>query len=85
MIFVSVALFMALAVIAYQQWSFARTMERERVATAAERRELLQRIQDPVSANAVQAQESLDISLPRHFVEFDDDADFDTARQMLDN
>ena len=85
MIYLTVALIAALIVIAYQQWSFSRALERGRAEAASDRRELLQRIQDPVSANAIQAQEALDISLPRHFVEFDDDADFDNARQMLDN
>lgn len=77
MIALTIALVASLAVIAYQQFSFVRAWSREGDRVALERASLLQRIQDPVSANAMQAQEGLDVALIRHHVEFDDDKDFD--------
>lgn len=74
---------LAILALAYQQFSFSRLIERERDEAALERRSLLQRIQDPQTANAVQAQQQLDVELPRHYVEFDDDEDFDIARKMI--
>jgi len=71
--------------LAGQQALFARLIVGERRAAAAERRELLQRIQDPATANAVQAQEKLDVVVDRHYVEFDDDKDFGVAQSMLEN
>jgi hypothetical protein len=71
--------------LAGQQALFARLIVGERRAAAAERRELLQRIQDPATANAVQAQEKLDVVVDRHYVEFDDDKDFGFAQSMLEN
>lgn len=83
MIYLFAGLALAFVVIAYQQFAFSRLIEREREAAAKDRASLLQRIQDPVTANAVQAQEVLDVSVPRHFVEFDDDRDFEYAKEML--
>lgn len=83
MIYLFCALVLLVGVVAYQQFTFSRLIEREREAAAVDRRELFQRIQDPMTANATQAQDSLDVSVERHFVEFDDDEDFDNARQML--
>ena len=83
MIYLFAGLVLAFAVIAYQQFAFSRQLEREREAAAKDRASLLQRIQDPVTANAVQAQEVLDVAVPRHFVEFDDDKDFEYAKEML--
>lgn len=83
MIYLFAGLALALAVIAYQQFMFSRLIERERDAAAADRASLLQRIQDPHTANAVQAQEVLDVDLARHYVEFDDDEDFTMAKEML--
>ena len=74
---------LALGVIAYQQYVYSRLVEREREAAAKDRDKLLQRIQDPHTAIAVQAQEILDVEVPRHFVEFDDDQDFEYAKEML--
>lgn len=71
--------------LAGQQVLFARLIVGERKAALAERRELLQRIQDPATANAVQAQEGLDVVVDRHYVEFDDDKDFGVAQSMLEN
>lgn len=85
MIVASVVVAISLGVIVFQQYMFVRVIERERNAAAADRRELLQRIQDPHTAIAVQAQEELDVAIPRHFVEFDDDADFDVARKMMES
>lgn len=83
MIYLFAGLVLALGVIAYQQFMFSRLIERERDAAATDRAALLQRIQDPHTANAVQAAESLDVAVPRHFVEFDDDQDFEYAKEML--
>ena len=83
MIYLFAGLVLAFGVVAYQQFVFSRLIERERDAAAKDRASLLQRIQDPMTANAVQAQEALDVELPRHFVEFDDDEDFDVAKRML--
>ena len=83
MIYLFAGLALALVVIAYQQFTFSRLIERERDAAATDRAALLQRIQDPHTANAVQAAESLDVTVPRHFVEFDDDQDFEYAKEML--
>lgn len=83
MIYLFAGLALALGVIAYQQFMFSRLIERERDAAATDRTALLQRIQDPHTANAVQAAESLDVTVPRHFVEFDDDQDFEYAKEML--
>ena len=83
MIYLFAGLALAFGVIAYQQFVFSRLIEREREAAASDRASLLQRIQDPHTANAVQAQEVLDVSVPRHFVEFDDDQDFEYAKEML--
>ena len=83
MIYLFAGLVLAFAVIAYQQFAFSRLIEREREAASKDRAALLQRIQDPMTANAVQAAEALDVELPRHFVEFDDDEDFDVAKKML--
>lgn len=83
MIYLFAGLVLALGVIAYQQFMFSRLIERERDAAATDRAALLQRIQDPHTANAVQAAESLDVTVPRHFVEFDDDQDFEYAKEML--
>ncbi len=83
MIYLFAGLALALGVIAYQQFMFSRLIERERDAAATDRAALLQRIQDPHTANAVQAAESLDVAVPRHFVEFDDDQDFEYAKEML--
>lgn len=71
--------------LAGQQALFARLIVGERKAAAVERRELLQRIQDPATANAVQAQEKLDVVVDRHYVEFDDDKDFGVAQSMLES
>jgi hypothetical protein len=83
LIYLFAGLVLAFAVIAYQQFAFSRLIEREREAASRDRAALLQRIQDPMTANAVQAAEALDVELPRHFVEFDDDEDFDVAKKML--
>ena len=83
MIYLFAGLVLAFGVVAYQQFVFSRLIERERDAAAEERKLLLQRIQDPVTANAVQAQEQIDVELPRHYVEFDDDEDFDVAKKMI--
>lgn len=83
MTYLAVIAALAIAALVYQQFSFSRLVERERDEAARERRMLLQRIQDPQTANAVQAQTELDVELPRHFVEFDDDEDFDVAKQMI--
>lgn len=83
MIALTIALVASLAVIAYQQFSFVRAWSREGDRVALERASLLQRIQDPVSANAIQAQEGLDGALTRHHVEFDDDEDFDNYRTSV--
>jgi hypothetical protein len=83
MIALTAALLLALLVIAYQQQSFARFMSRERDRTALERASLLQRIQDPMTANAVQAQEGLDVEIPRHHLEFDDDEDFENYQTTV--
>ena len=83
MISLTIALIGALLVIAYQQFSFARAWSRESDRTSLERASLLQRIQDPVSANAIQAQDSLDGALTRHHVEFDDDEDFESYRTSV--
>lgn len=85
MTYLFAGLALALGVIAYQQYAFSRLIEREREAAAADREVLLQRIQDPHTAIAVQAQEVIDVNIPRHFVEFDDDHDFETAKEMLDS
>jgi len=71
--------------LAGQQALFARLIVGERKAALSERRELLQRIQDPATANAAQAQEKLDVVVDRHYVEFDDDKDFGVAQSMLEN
>ena len=71
--------------LAGQQVLFARLIVGERKAANVERRELLQRIQDPATANAAQAQEKLDVVVDRHYVEFDDDKDFGVAQSMLEN
>jgi len=71
--------------LAGQQVLFARLIVGERRAASVERRELLQRIQDPATANAAQAQEKLDVVVDRHYVEFDDDKDFGVAQSMLEN
>lgn len=83
MTYLAVIAALAILALAYQQFSFSRLIERERDAAARERASLLQRIQDPSTANAVQAQTQLDVELPRHFVEFDDDEDFEVARKMI--
>lgn len=85
MTYLAVIAALAIVALAYQQFSFSRLIERERDEAARERRSLLQRIQDPSTANAVQAQQELDVELPRHFVEFDDDEDFEVARKMIGN
>jgi hypothetical protein len=76
MLYLTVALVVALGVIGFQQYSFRRLFELEREQTARERERLLQRIQDPVSAVAMHAQEEIDSPLVRHHVDFDDDKDF---------
>ena len=83
MIYLAVIAALAIAALAYQQYSFSRLLDRERDEAALERRHLLQRIQDPMTANAVQAQEELDVDLTRHYVEFDDDEDFEISRKMI--
>ena len=83
MIYLFAGLVLAIGVIAYQQFAFSRLMEREREAAARDREVLLQRIQDPHTAIAVQAQEVLDVDVPRHFVEFDDDQDFEYAKGLM--
>lgn len=83
MTYLAVIAALAILALAYQQFSFSRLLERERDEAARERSSLLQRIQDPSTANAVQAQTQLDVELPRHYVEFDDDEDFDIARKMI--
>lgn len=83
MTYLAVIAALCIGALAYQQFSFSRLLERERDEAARERSSLLQRIQDPQTANAVQAQTQLDVELPRHYVEFDDDEDFDVAKQMI--
>lgn len=83
MTYLAVIAALAILALAYQQFSFSRLLGRERDEAARERASLLQRIQDPSTANAVQAQTQLDVELPRHYVEFDDDEDFDIARKMI--
>ena len=68
-----------------QQVLYVRLLTVEREAASVERRALLQRIQDPLTAIAVQAQESFDVAVDRHYVEFDDDKDFGVAQSMLEN
>lgn len=85
MIFLTVALVAALAVIAYQQFSFSRALEGAREEAVAERRELLQRIQDPQTANAMQAQDQLDVQVYRHHMKWDDDEDYEQYEKAMDS
>lgn len=85
MIFFTVALVAALAVIAYQQVLFTRTLQRVRDEARSERADLLQRIQDPPTAVAQHAQKQQDDSpVPRHYVNFDDDEDFNNYRTQME-
>lgn len=86
MIFVLMALCFALiGALVYQQLLFTRSLQAARKEAAVERGELLQRIQDPPSAVASHAQrEQDDAPVPRYFVNFDDDDDFNNYRTQME-
>lgn len=85
MIVVSVVVVFALiGALVFQQYSFSKLLEREREGTASERQELLQRIQAPDSAVAAHAERVYDGPVPRLFVNFDDDEDFDNYRSSME-
>jgi predicted membrane protein len=85
MIFLAVALFVAIAVIAYQQYAFTSLLAKDREQQRVERERMLQRIQDPPTAVAQHAQrEQEDQSIPKHYVEFDDDEDFNNYRTQME-
>ena len=85
MIFVSFAVIVALiGALAYQQFTFSRLLERDRQEQRVERERLYQRIQDPPSAVAAHAQREIDQPVPRLFVNFDDDEDFDHYRHSME-
>lgn len=84
MIVLTVALLAAIGALAFQQYMFSRLLTRERDATATERQELLQRIQAPDSAVAAHAERTYEGPVPRLFVNFDDDEDFDHYRTSME-
>lgn len=86
MIFVLAALCLALiGALVHQQAVFTRMLQRARDEAHAERAELLQRIQDPPTAVAVHAQRAQeDEPVPRYFVNFDDDDDFNNYRTQME-
>lgn len=85
MIFLACCLVVAIAALAAQSVIFIRSLERDRDVQARERNQLLQRIQDPVSAVAMYAQEEVDAPLVRHHLDFDDDQDFSNYRSEMEN
>ena len=87
MIFLACCLVVAIAALAAQSVIFIRSLERDRHVQARERNQLLQRIQDPVSAVALHAQEEMDADAPlvRHHLDFDDDQDFSNYRSEMEN
>ena len=85
MIFLACCLVVAIAALALQSMVFIRSLERDRQVQARERNQLLQRIQDPVSAVALHAQEEPDSPLVRHHLDFDDDEDFSNYRSEMEN
>lgn len=84
MIYLTVALLAALGALGYQQYAFKKLLEADRDQNARERARLLQRIQAPEQAIAVQAAEEMDVSLVRHHLDFDDDEDFANYRDSME-
>ena len=85
MIALAVLCAVLVAALAYQQYSFTSLIARDREQQRMERERMLQRIQDPPTAVAQHAQrEQEDQSIPKHYVEFDDDEDFNNYRTQME-